>query len=212
MPIWRLADKDSEAEGPENRGILTTLLADLGEVSREVRILLIGQFLMNTSNFTAFPLMAVYMATHLGFSATQIGTVLTIHLAAGRALPIITGPLADRFGFRTLLVTGLALRAVGFLGFGVFTSPSMIALATLAIGLGTAFYESVVYGVFGRQPQRIVARVFVLNNLSLNLGVIIGPMLGASLLQFNPVYPFQVSGVLFACLALWSIRLGYLDS
>lgn len=175
-------------------------------------MLLVGQFLMNASNFTAFPLMAVYMAEHLGFSAAQIGTVLTIHLATGRALPIITGPLADRYGFRSFMVAGLALRAAGFFGFGFFTSPTTMALATLTMGLGTAFYESAVYGIFGRQPQKIVARVFVLNNLSLNLGVIIGPMFGAALLVFNPVYPFQASALLFAVLALWSVRLGYLDN
>jgi MFS family permease len=167
---------------------------------------------MNASNFTAFPLMAVYMADHLGFSASQIGTVLTIHLAAGRALPIITGPLADRFGFRPLIVTGLALRALGFAGFSIFASPLLIAISTLTIGVGTAFYESAVYGIFGRQPRKTVARVFVLNNLALNLGVILGPMLGGALLLFDPVYPFQVSAILFACLALWSIRFSHLDN
>lgn len=194
------------------RKLVQSLWVDLKAVSQEVRILLVGQFLMNASNFTAFPLMAVYMAQHLGFSVAQIGTVLTIHLAAGRALPIITGPLVDRYGFRFFMVAGLALRGIGFFGFGVFTSPAMIALSTLTIGFGTAFYESAVYGIFGRQPPQIVARVFVLNNLALNLGVITGPMLGASLLLFNPVYPFQASALLFAALALLSIRLDHLDN
>ncbi|MBA8879282.1 MFS transporter [Phyllobacterium myrsinacearum] len=203
--------KDRQSQAAVAMSIVQTVLADLKQVSREVRILLVGQFLMNASNFTAFPLMAVYMAEHLGFSAAQIGTVLTLHLASGRVLPIVTGPLSDRYGFRSFMVAGLALRAVGFFGFGFSTGPIAITIATLTIGLGTAFYESAVYGVFGRQPQQIVARVFVLNNLSLNLGVIIGPMFGAALLVFNPVYPFQASAVLFAVLALWSIRLGYLD-
>ncbi|WP_028537111.1 MFS transporter [Paludibacterium yongneupense] len=195
----------------EQKGILRNLLADILTVSREVRILLLGQFFMNVSTFTAFPLMAVYMAQHLKFSSAEIGTVLTIHLVAGRVLPIVTGPLADRFGFRTLMVLGLALRALGFLYFAIISGPALIALTTLAIGLGTALYESAVYGIFGRQPPQIVVRIFVLNNLLLNLGVVVGPMLGAALLFFNPVAPFYASSVFFASLALGCIRFGHFD-
>jgi MFS family permease len=67
--------------------------------------------------------MAVYMAAHLGLSAAVIGTVFTIHLAMGRALPIITGPLVDRFGFRNMMVLGLLVRAGGF---GISASAMML--------------------------------------------------------------------------------------
>ncbi|MBN9045106.1 MAG: MFS transporter [Rhizobiales bacterium] len=199
------------AKGTEKTGLVRGLIADAGSVSRDMRILLLGQFFMNASTFTAFPLMAVYMANHLHFGSTQIGTVLTLHLVGGRALPILTGPMADRFGFRPLMVIGLVLRAGGFIGFGLSSGFALTAFATLAIGLGTALYESAVYGIFGRQPASIVARVFVLNNLLLNLGVIVGPMLGALLLAFDPVLPFYASGIFFIVLALFCIRFDHLD-
>jgi len=195
-----------------NKGILRGLLEGMQAVSHEVRILLLGQFFMNVSTFTAFSLMAVYMSQYLNFSATEIGTVLTIYLISARALPIVTGPLADRFGFRALMVQGLVLRALGFLGFALFSSPILIASTALTIGLGTALYQSAVYGIFGRQSTAIVARIFVLNNLLLNLGAVVGPLLGAGLLILDPVYPFYASSVFFAGLALWAVRLGHLDT
>ncbi|WP_321885802.1 MFS transporter [Burkholderia cenocepacia] len=211
MTTDRPEERDGSQINSGRKGLLRNLAGDLLAVSRDVRILLLGQFFMNVSTFTAFPLMAVYMAQQLKFTAAEIGTVLTIHLVAGRALPIVTGPLADRFGFRPLMVLGLTFRALGFLCFGIFSSALPIALTTLAIGLGTALYESAVYGIFGRQLQQIVARIFVLNNLLLNLGVVVGPMLGAALLVFDPVAPFYASSVFFVCLAIWSFRFGHLD-
>ncbi|MBN3824779.1 MFS transporter [Burkholderia sp. Ac-20384] len=194
------------------RDFLRSVRADFVSLPRDVRTLLFAQFFLNVSTFMAFPLMAVYMARGLHFSATEIGTVLTIHLIGARALPIVTGPLSDRFGFCVLMVSGLALRAAGFIGFGAVSSFSLITVATLAIGLGTSLYESAVYGIFGRQVTDLVPRVFVLNNLLLNLGVVAGPMLGALLVSFNPVAPFFVSGALFAAMAIWCIRFGHLDS
>jgi MFS family permease len=211
MTTDRLEERDGSQTNSGRKGILRNLGGDLLAVSRDVRILLLGQFFMNVSTFTAFPLMAVYMAQQLKFTAAEIGAVLTIHLVAGRALPIVTGPLADRFGFRPLMVLGLTLRALGFLCFGIFSSAVPIALTTLAIGLGTALYESAVYGIFGRQSQQTVGRIFVLNNLLLNLGVVVGPMLGAALLVFDPVAPFYASSVFFVCLAIWSVRFDHLD-
>lgn len=209
----RQSDKTNHFNNqPGNEGILRGLLEGMQAVSREVRILLLGQFFMNVSTFTAFSLMAVYMSQHLKFSATEIGTVLTIYLISARALPIVTGPLADRFGFRALMVQGLAVRALGFLGFALFSNPILIASTALAIGLGTALYQSAVYGIFGRQSTTIVARIFVLNNLLLNLGAVVGPLLGAGLLILDPVYPFYASSGFFAGLALWALRLGHLDT
>lgn len=203
-----------EADEKRKAGVIAlaqSLYDDFAVLPRDVRRLLLAQFILNVSTFMAFPLMAVYMARGLHFSAAEIGTVLSIHLIGARALPIITGPLSDRFGFRGLMVLGLALRAVGFCGFGIVSSFAMISATTLAIGLGTSLYESAVYGIFGRQPAGQAPQVFVVNNLLLNLGVVAGPMFGAYLVGFNAIAPFYVSGALFACMAVWCIGFGHLD-
>jgi MFS family permease len=185
--------------------------AQVEGIPSHLRILLVLQFLMNLSTFVAMPLMAVYMADHLGLAATIIGTVFTIHLALGRALPIITGPLADRFGFRNLMVMGLFARAAGFFLFSTATGGASVIGATLLIGLGNAAYESSVYGVFGRQPDAVVTRVFILNNFALNLGVVLGPALGTVLVLYGTVMPFRAAALLFVLLGIWSLRFSYLD-
>jgi hypothetical protein len=78
MTTDRLEERDGSQTNSGRKGILRNLGGDLLAVSRDVRILLLGQFFMNVSTFTAFPLMAVYMAQQLKFTAAEIGTVLTI--------------------------------------------------------------------------------------------------------------------------------------
>jgi MFS family permease len=192
-------------------GVVSFFTDQLLGIPQHIRLLLSLQFLMSLSTFTAMPLMAVHMADHLGLAAAVIGTVFTIHLALGRALPIITGPLVDRFGFRNLMVLGLIGRAAGFLLFSTAAGASGAISATLLIGLGTAAYESSLYGVFGRQPDETVTRVFVLNNFALNLGVVVGPALGILFILHDTLLPFRAAALFFFALGIWSARFGYLD-
>ena len=205
-------NEDAPAIPPATKFLAIRFIEDqVLDVPGEVRLLLAMQFLMNLSTFTAMPLMAVYMTAHLGLSAAVIGTVFTIHLAMGRALPIITGPLVDRFGFRNMMVLGLLVRAGGFWYFSFGDDAYSIICATVFIGLGTSGYESALYGIFGRQPDAIVTRVFILNNFALNLGVVVGPSLGALLVATDVLMPFRIAAVFFAVLGLYSFSLGRLD-
>jgi hypothetical protein len=53
--------------------------------------------------------------------------------------------------------------------------------------------------------------VFILNNFALNLGVVVGPSLGALLVATDVLMPFRIAAVFFAVLGLYSFSLGRLD-
>ncbi|HEX3932954.1 MAG TPA: MFS transporter [Nocardioides sp.] len=73
-----------------------------------------------------------------GISATQLSffTVLQLVVYAGLQVPI--GVLLDRFGSRILLLSGLALMAVGQLVFAVASSFPVAVLARAVLGAGDA--------------------------------------------------------------------------
>ncbi|MGK9283135.1 MFS transporter [Sinorhizobium meliloti] len=204
-------ESDLRRKYRKSTGVLSFVADQLLGIPRHIRLLLLLQFLMSLSTFTAMPLMAVHMADNLSLAAGVIGTVFTIHLALGRALPVITGPVVDRFGFRNLMVLGLLGRAAGFILFTMAAGASGAISATLLIGLGTAAYESAVYGVFGRQPDETVTRVFILNNFALNLGVVVGPALGTIFVFHDTLLPFRAAALFFVVLGIWSARFGFLD-
>jgi len=158
---------------------------------------LVSQLLMNTASFMVMPLLAVYLARHLGFSAAEVGSVLSANLLATRLLPSLTGSLADRFGARHLTTAGVWTRALGLTGFLIFQTPLPLTLCGVLIGLGSALYDPAVSSVFAAQPKSVRPRVFALHNLVLNLGVILGPAIGGLAALTSLRLPFLVSAAAF---------------
>lgn len=191
--------------------MLRDLTKNYGEIPSLLWRLLATQGCMNATHFMAFPLFAVYMANRLGFEPGALGTVLTVHLVTRQVLPSFTGPIADRIGFRLFLVAGLFLRGAGLIGFAFCTDWLSLSAMAFLIGLGTALYESAVSGVFGRQPAALAARVFLVNNQILNLGVVVGPLIGGLAVAADMRMLFIGGGILFMVLAVWTGTLREVD-
>ncbi|HVR68057.1 MAG TPA: MFS transporter, partial [Verrucomicrobiae bacterium] len=192
--------------------MLRDLTKNYGEIPSLLWRLLATQGCMNATHFMAFPLFAVYMANNLGFQPGELGTVLTVHLVTRQVLPSLTGPIADRFGLRIFLIAGLFLRGAGLIGFAFWTDwPSLSGMAFL-IGLGTALYESAINGVFGRQPTALASRVFIVNNQFLNIGVMVGPLIGSLALALDIRSLFIGGGIVFMLLAAWTVTLREIDA
>ncbi|RBH58879.1 MULTISPECIES: MFS transporter [Pseudomonas] len=173
-----------------------------GGIGLATTVLLFLQLLVNLSVFGSFPLLAAFLSVEQHLSAGDIASVLTVSLLSSRLLPLILGFATDRFNSRVLASSGLACRAMGFIGLGhVLDFPALLACAFLS-GLGAALYETTAYSVFGSLKTDIRSRVFVLNNLVLNLGALVGPMVLFLLPAHGGAFPFEVSGYIFAVLAL----------
>ncbi|MGI9371246.1 MAG: MFS transporter [Hyphomicrobiales bacterium] len=159
--------------------------------------LVLLQAAMNGSHFMVMPLLAVYCSEHLSLSASSIGLVLAIYFIAARVTPMVFGPLADRYGLWPSVILGLWLRGAGFFGL-YFADTEGLALSTAAIlGLGTSIYEAGAYGVIGNQKEACRERLIIENARALNLGCILGPLLGAGLAVYDLALPLLVSGAIF---------------
>jgi predicted MFS family arabinose efflux permease len=163
------------------------------------------QCLMNTSHFMAIPMFAVYMANSLGLGASEIGIVMAANIVARQTLPAFAGFLVDRFGVRRFMVSGLLLRAAGSAAFCYCTSWPMLGLVAAVIGLGSALYDSAAQGLIARHPGDLAAKGFVVNYQMLNIGAIIGPLLGALMLLIDLKAVFLASAALASGLAVMSL-------
>ena len=180
---------------------------NLGSVKLSLALyrLVVVQGLMNGSHFMAMPLLAVYCVHVLSLNESQVGVVLAVYFLAARVTPVVTAPLADRYGLWPALVLGLIMRGLGFVVVFLFTDFWLVIAASIILGLGTSIYEAGAYGIIGAQPDRTRERLIVVNVQALNVGVVIGPLVGAMLAAINVSIPFIISGLLF--LALGSLAL-----
>lgn len=148
--------------------------------------LLATSFLMFGGFFMVIPLVSVYFVEHLGLAAAVVGMALALRQLIQQGMTMFGGALADRFGARLLIGVGVLIRAVGFFS---------LAWATDSLGLFVAMILSALGGALFDAPSRAAlaalateetrARIFSINAVVSNLGMIMGPLVGALLIRYN---------------------------
>jgi MFS family permease len=101
-----------------------------------VRLLFLNQLTINLGFYMLMPYLAAHLSDGLGMAAWSVGLVLGVRNLSQQGMFLVGGALADRLGFKPLIVAGCALRTAGF-GALVFAQslPALIA-ASAATGLG----------------------------------------------------------------------------
>lgn len=161
------------------------------------------QACMNGAHFAAMPMLVVLLAAAPDGGAALAGTVLSVYFLLSRIGPLLVAPLAERFGLWKAVTAGLCLRGAAFLMFPLM-GPGGALIAGCLFGVGQALHEAGAYGVIGRQAARERTRLLVLNGQALNLGCVIGPVIGAGLALWSPETSFIAAGLTLIVLGIWS--------
>lgn len=173
---------------------------DKEKLPLHIKILIVSAFLMNAGTFMVSPFLVVYLSINLKFTPIEVGTIISANLICGRALPIVTGLLGDRISHRITLFIGIAIRAFGFIGYGVFTDFWGLVFASALTGIGGAFYDPSVTSIFATQDAKNRKRIFTYLNQALNAGAVLGPLFAALLLGIDATTPFIISGLVLVCI------------
>lgn len=136
-------------------------------------------------------LLPYVLIEELGYSATAAGAaILPFPLVLGALSRVVGGTLTDRFGTRTLLVTGSALVALGFLLFAqvpnedvVYAKHILPALLILALGMA-ASVAPLTAAVLSSAGERYTGVASGVNNaISRVAGLIATALLGLVLIN-----------------------------
>lgn len=163
--------------------------------------------------FLIVPLLSVHYVANLGWAAALIGAVLAVRQIIQQGLTVFGGALADRMGARNLILAGLVVRALGFAAMGWADTFWTLMAASVLAGLGGALFDApknAAVTALTNSTNR--SRVFSLMGVFGNLGMVVGPLIGALLLSIDFRTLALVSGsvylVAFVVVALSLPRLG----
>jgi MFS family permease len=84
--------------------------------------LLVDNMLVVLGFFVVFPLISIRFVDQLGWAALMVGIALGLRQRAART-GRFGGAIADRFGAKPMIVTGMLMRAAGFATMASPTSP-----------------------------------------------------------------------------------------
>lgn len=102
-----------------------------------------------------FMLLALYLTGSrdtgaLGFSQSQKGTIMGVVVGTLYLMPLITGALADRLGFRKTLLTAFSILIVGYLLMGSVSSYLSVFISFFITAMGAALFKPVISATIAR--------------------------------------------------------------
>ena len=108
----------------------------------KIVVVVICRLVLNTARRFAYPFAPV-LSRELGVPLTSITSLIAVNWATS-LLGIFFGPLADRFGYRKMMVLGLVMLAVGMFAGGLFPTYSVILITLFLAGLGKMVFDPAV--------------------------------------------------------------------
>ncbi|MCS0541154.1 multidrug efflux MFS transporter MdtH [Aeromonas veronii] len=162
--------------------------------------------------FVVMPMISLRFVDQLGWAAGLVGLALGLRQLTQQGLGIFGGSLADRFGARPLIVTGMLLRAVGFATLAWADSGAMLIFSCFLSGLGGCLFDpprAALVIKFTRPHER--GRFISLLMMLESAGAVTGALLGSWLLRFDFTYVCLLGAGLFMLAALcnWTLLPAY---
>ncbi len=145
--------------------------------------------------------LAVYMSASvsdggLGATVEDVGFLQSVVYAATYVLPILGGALADRYGYRRMLMVAFSFLAAGYFAAGYASSYAIFFLALLVMATGSGLFKPIISGTIARTTdERNSAFGFGIYYWMINLGAFLAPLVVSVLRGFSWRWVFIASAV-----------------
>ncbi|MCB1007791.1 MAG: MFS transporter [Acidobacteria bacterium] len=144
--------------------------------------------------------------TSLGFSRDQLGVVQTVFLLLSYCLPLFSGTLADRFGFKPMLIVAYLAYLPAILLLIFTKSFSGIALTMLSIGFAAGIFKPLIFGTVRAVTDKTNSTVGVgIFYAMVNVGGSLGPVVAGALRAISWDYAFMAAAAAIGLMLLITI-------
>ena len=144
--------------------------------ARAIAIVSAAHFVNHFQYLVVPPLFALLKA-QLGIGFVELGLALTVSAVMSVAAQLPVGFLVDRVGSRRMLVLGLGLSALAFIGFGLAPSYSNLLLAMAVFGMASSVFHPADYAILAAViPAARVGRAFSIHTFAGFLGNAVAPV------------------------------------
>ncbi len=154
------------------------------------------RLVLNTARRFAYPF-APEISRGLEVPITHVTAMIAVNQLSA-LLGLLAGPLADRFGFRTAMLAGLALLSIGMLTAGIEGTYLTVLAALFLAGLGKTVFDPAIQAYVGEHvPYRRRALVIGFSEMSWAGSTLVGiPLVGFLIAGYGWQHPFRLMGIL----------------
>jgi dipeptide/tripeptide permease len=142
----------------------------------------------------------------LGFGEQSVGFLQSIVYAMTYVLPILGGALADRYGYRRMLMVAFSFLAAGYFATGYASTYATVFLGLLVMATGSGLFKPIISGTIARSTDDSNSAVgFGIYYWMINLGAFLAPLVVSYLKGFSWQYVFMASSLYCALMLLPTI-------
>ena len=160
----------------------------------KVTVVTICRLVLNTARRFAYPFAPV-LSRSLGVPLTAITSLIAVNQATA-ILGVFIGPVADRLGYRIIMLAGLTMLVVGMFAAGLFPYYVVLLFTLFLAGMAKSTFDPAVQAyISARVPYRRRGLVIGFLEISWAGSTLVGiPVIGLLISAFGWRSPFLVMG------------------
>lgn len=141
------------------------------------------EFFERGSYYGVMSVLSVYLILSpneggLGFSKEGVGAIKSTITPLLYLLPILAGAIADRFGYRKVLMFAFAFMSAGYFFTSLSSSYSIVFLSLIVMAVGAGFFKPIISGTIARVTDKGNSSLgFGIYYWSINLGAFLFPLI-----------------------------------
>lgn len=170
---------------------------------------IVMEFLERGSYYGVMSVLSVFLilgldSGGLGFSKEQTGAILGTIPPLLYFLPIISGAIADRYGYKKVLSFAFVCMIVGYFLTGISNSYALVFGSLIIMALGAGFFKPVISGTIARSTNEHNSGLgFGIFYWSINLGAFLFPLILVPILKsYSYSYIFYMAAFVGVLLLL----------
>jgi len=139
----------------------------------------------------------------LGFSEQSVGFLQSLIYALTYVVPILGGALADRYGYRKMLLVAFSLLASGYFLAGHMSAYGTVFASLLVMATGAGLFKPIISGTIARTTTEANSGFgFGIYYWMINLGAFLAPLVVSYIKGFSWSYVFAASAIYCALMLL----------
>lgn len=184
---------------------MSGLLTQFRSFGRPSQVLMLNQFSINVGFFMLMPYLAGYLAGPLGMATWAIGLVMGARNFSQQGMFLVGGTLADRLGYKPLIIAGCLLRTGGFVLLALMGTLPAILIASVATGFAGALFNPAVRAYLAADSSERRIEAFAVFNVFYQAGILLGPLAGLALTAVDFTVTCWVAAAVFGVLTVVQI-------
>lgn len=179
------------------------MLEDLKGAPRAFKVLIASALVENMAFGLVIPFLALFMMIDLGLGELLTGVVLAAYTVSGMPAMVVGGMLADKIGRKVVLVSSLGLMAAAMLMYYFVDSfEAILVVAIVDAFVGYMYMPAANAMIADVIPSGDRPRAYSTLRIAWNVGIVIGPVVGAAIVaaySFRYLFVFGSAILAFAC-------------